>query len=85
VRWPCQLATAAQRAAERLDAHRLTGRRDITEATRPAGRAVARPFKILNLNVIAILRRPCFPRMASIVLDVTFSDLRDVASMKGRT
>ena len=33
-----------------IDAHRLTGRRDITETTRPAGRAVARPFKILNLK-----------------------------------
>jgi hypothetical protein len=68
-----------------IDAHRLTGRRDIAETTRPAGRAVARPFKIFNLNVIAILRRPCPPRTASIVLDVTFSDLREVASMKGRT
>jgi predicted transposase YbfD/YdcC len=32
-----------------IGAHRLTGRRDITEATRSAGRVIDRPFKILNL------------------------------------
>jgi predicted transposase YbfD/YdcC len=32
-----------------IGAHRLTGRRDITEATRAAGRAMDRPFKILKL------------------------------------
>jgi predicted transposase YbfD/YdcC len=32
-----------------IGAHRLAGRRDITEATRSANRAMDRPFKILNL------------------------------------
>jgi predicted transposase YbfD/YdcC len=32
-----------------IGAHRLTGRRDITEATRAAGRAMERPFRILKL------------------------------------
>lgn len=32
-----------------IGAHRLAGRRDITEATRAASRAMDRPFKILNL------------------------------------
>lgn len=32
-----------------IGAHRLTGRRDITEATRWAGRDMTRPFKILEL------------------------------------
>jgi predicted transposase YbfD/YdcC len=32
-----------------IGAHRLTGRRDITEATRSAARYMDRPFKILNM------------------------------------
>jgi hypothetical protein len=32
-----------------IGAHRLAGRRDITEATRWAGRDMTRPFKILKL------------------------------------
>jgi predicted transposase YbfD/YdcC len=33
-----------------IGAHRLTGRRDITEATRQASRSMDRPFKILQLT-----------------------------------
>jgi predicted transposase YbfD/YdcC len=33
-----------------IGAHRLTGRRDITEATRQASRSMDRPFKILHLT-----------------------------------
>jgi hypothetical protein len=33
-----------------IGAHRLTGRRDITEATRQASRNMDRPFKILQLT-----------------------------------
>jgi hypothetical protein len=32
-----------------VGAHRLTGRRDITEATRSVNRDMHRPFKILKL------------------------------------
>ena len=33
-----------------IGAHHLTGRRDITEATRSASRDMHRPFKILKLT-----------------------------------
>jgi hypothetical protein len=33
-----------------IGAHRLTGRTDITEATRWASRHMHRPFQILNLD-----------------------------------